>query len=254
MKPRGNYLALSLLLAAIAVCGCDAVEVPQAQAGADADCQLASIANDPTFHPQLLSIARDYLSYSLVDQQVDWAPAECAAPSGPAQPEFSKSDAGAPHGGKLYYLFAKDLRSYWHAAQHESPVGQAIVKESWRPQPVEAAARRSYLDHPSGNQVDPYTARDGQSYHAGERGELFVIYKLDPATPGTDRGWVYGTLTADGARVTSAGRVQSCLECHQSAGVDRLFGPKNPPPPTPAGSFPGEIPPAGDYPHLPPGR
>jgi hypothetical protein len=50
------------------------------------------------------------------------------------------------------------------------------------------------------------------------------MFRLDPATPGTDLGWVYGTLDADGARVTSSGRVQSCMGCHTQAPSERLFG------------------------------
>jgi hypothetical protein len=53
---------------------------------------------------------------------------------------------------------------------------------------------------------------------------LFIMMKLDPATPDTDHGWVYGTVAADRVTVTSAGRVASCMGCHESAGFDRLFG------------------------------
>ena len=41
---------------------------------------------------------------------------------------------------------------------------------------------------------------------------------------GTDAGWIYGTLTPDGKTVTSAGRVQRCMDCHDVAPHDRLFG------------------------------
>ena len=50
------------------------------------------------------------------------------------------------------------------------------------------------------------------------------MFKTDPQTPGTDEGWVYGTVTPDGQQVTSAGRVESCMMCHQGAPHDRLFG------------------------------
>jgi hypothetical protein len=50
---------------------------------------------------------------------------------------------------------------------------------------------------------------------------------MDPKTPGTDNGWVYGTVTADGKQVTSAGRVKSCMACHQRAPNDRVFGPSD---------------------------
>ena len=47
--------------------------------------------------------------------------------------------------------------------------------------------------------------------------------KLAPETPGTDEGWIYGTVAPDGT-VTSAGLVESCMECHDSAPHERLFG------------------------------
>ncbi|MBA3541386.1 MAG: hypothetical protein H0T79_17370 [Deltaproteobacteria bacterium] len=39
---------------------------------------------------------------------------------------------------------------------------------------------------------------------------------------GTDAGWIYGTIV--GGEVTSAGRVASCMGCHESASHERLFG------------------------------
>jgi hypothetical protein len=50
------------------------------------------------------------------------------------------------------------------------------------------------------------------------------MYKLDPETPDTDEGWVYGTVTGDGAAVISGGRLASCMSCHLEAPHDRLFG------------------------------
>jgi hypothetical protein len=42
--------------------------------------------------------------------------------------------------------------------------------------------------------------------------------------PGTDAGWIYATITPDGKTLTSAGRVQQCMDCHEAAPHDRLFG------------------------------
>jgi hypothetical protein len=52
------------------------------------------------------------------------------------------------------------------------------------------------------------------------------MYKAHPTTPGTDRGWVYAVATANGERITSAGRIASCMKCHEQAEHDRVFGPK----------------------------
>lgn len=76
-------------------------------------------------------------------------------------------------------------------------------------------------------QVDrflPYARTNGKLYRAWGKEGLFILFKLDPQTPGTDEGWVYGTVTADGKQVTSAGRVEACMSCHQRAPYDRLFG------------------------------
>src|SRR5436190_351218 len=68
-------------------------------------------------------------------------------------------------------------------------------------------------------------ARKGDKlFKATKQADLFIMFKLDPKTPGTDNGWVYGTVTPDGKTVTSAGRVESCMKCHQDAKADRLFG------------------------------
>jgi len=50
------------------------------------------------------------------------------------------------------------------------------------------------------------------------------MFRLDPSTPDTDAGWVYATVTAAG-QVTAAGRVASCMGCHEtSATHERLYG------------------------------
>jgi hypothetical protein len=50
------------------------------------------------------------------------------------------------------------------------------------------------------------------------------MFKAAEATPDTDDGWVYATVTADG-QVTAAGRVASCMSCHDTAAThERLFG------------------------------
>jgi hypothetical protein len=53
---------------------------------------------------------------------------------------------------------------------------------------------------------------------------LYVMKKVG-AGDGTDAGWIYGTIAQSG-EVTSAGRVASCIGCHEDAPHDRLFGPK----------------------------
>ena len=40
--------------------------------------------------------------------------------------------------------------------------------------------------------------QDGHLYHARQKAGLFIMYRLDPSTPETDQGWVYGTVNRDG--------------------------------------------------------
>ena len=64
----------------------------------------------------------------------------------------------------------------------------------------------------------------GTGFRATDPAGLYIMFKLDPSTPETDEGWVYATITPDG-QVTSAGRVGSCMGCHEtSATHERLYG------------------------------
>lgn len=42
-----------------------------------------------------------------------------------------------------------------------------------------------------------------RAYRTDKLQGLFIMLKQDPGTPGTDEGWVYGTVSADGKTVTS---------------------------------------------------
>jgi hypothetical protein len=151
----------------------------------------------PGFEYCLLEIARSYESYGRVDDEFRLANADCraAVATEPDLPISSSNDL-ATHGRKLYRLYAKeqtDSGSYIVAGE-ANPVGQVVVKESWTLEPPR------------------------------EKAELFIMYKLDPETPDTDEGWVYGTVTGDGAALISGGRLASCMSCHLEAPHDRLFG------------------------------
>jgi hypothetical protein len=151
-----------------------------------------------SFEDRLLEIAQTYKSYRLVADKGRWAPVYCRAPD----PYLSRGDP-ATHGQKLYWLYVKDVpadgeRGYLPQSG-PVPVGQVLVKEAWVPE-------------------------QGEPPKAKEKAGLFIMFKLDPGTPDTDEGWVYGTVTADGKTVTSAGRVGSCMACHKKAPHDRLFG------------------------------
>jgi hypothetical protein len=197
------------------------------------------------FEARLLEIARDYQSYGRLDSVARWGNALCipitaCTFSGEptlVRPRFSESGDAGTHGRKLYSLFVRDASAYRDTVLGgmSSPVGQEVVKESWLPEevadrkePDETVVRTVRTgDLETKDAFRPYAWRDGRLYHARERGPLFILFKMDPSMPGTDAGWVYGTVTADSRKVLSAGRVESCMACHQKAPHDRLFGPKN---------------------------
>jgi hypothetical protein len=236
-----NKLAIVLTGLAVGLAGC--VEKQDATAPAQQP-PASPLEGDGTaqgrlFEDKLLEIAASYESYGRIDAAARWAPTYCRARVvGPATPTFSRSEDTDTHGQKLYSLFAKEhspLGSYTLKGQ-PSPVGQVVVKESWVPEevkdegtPLKPLTRKVQVR--SGDRLVeqedsflPYTRKDGHLYHAKEKGPLFVMFKTEPGTPSTDEGWVYGTVTADGKAVTSAGRVESCMKCHQDAPHDRLFG------------------------------
>jgi hypothetical protein len=189
-------------------------------------------ASGPAFESRLLEIAGSYESYGRLDTDLRWASVYCRMPP-PPRPRFSDSRDPATHGQKLYSLFAKEVLAYTSFSAIPSPVGQVVVKEAWVPEELKDDGRKlepviRKVKVQGVEQEDrfmPYArGKDGRLFHAKAKAGLFIMFKLDPKTPGTDEGWVYGTVTADGKNVTSAGRVESCMGCHKDAQHDRLFG------------------------------
>jgi hypothetical protein len=234
MTPRWPYIVLVLFLA-----GCSSGQ--SNDSGADsADPDQVDGRAGPPFDGRLLAVARSYQGYHLIDPLVRWSPLDCRAPRVPvmSEPALSRSRDEATHGRKLYFLFAKVIPdtasrpSAYVPTRGPNPVGQAVVKEAWAPEEVAddgSPLRPVSLEvevrgHSRRREFVPYARQGGRLYHAREKSGLFIMLKLDRATPGTDEGWVYGTVTADGLRVTSAGRVESCMGCHRDAPHDRLFG------------------------------
>src|SRR5262245_15672826 len=213
---------------------------------------------EPTREERLSGAARVYRKFGRVDGDTRWSPALCRPPF-PALAHFSASEEEATHGRKLYSAFAKHRESYLSFADREQPTGQIIVKEAWHPELVTDAAekptavftkppgyrgrwdreadgrekaqpdasRTAELSSPTDEFPDyyvPYATRDGKLYRVGTKAGLFVMMKLAPNTPETDRGWLYGTVASDGKTVTAAGRVTACMRCHERAEHDRVYG------------------------------
>jgi hypothetical protein len=190
--------------------------------------RAAPAPEEPAFHATLKKIAAEYKSFGRLSDRPRMAPLcflpRGNLPAGPPSPHVSASKDPATHGQKLYALFVKDQNSYLKMAKTRSaPIGQVLVKQAWIPKEVPRTGvgpesdQEEYL-------VWPYARKGGKVYRATKQADLFIMVKLDPKTPGTDDGWVYGTVSPDGKKVTSAGRVESCMRCHQETKHDRQFG------------------------------
>lgn len=222
---RSICLTCLVIAMTFALLACAAREEPAPESGADTQqpesVQPApnDIEDQPTeaapvetevelWRDQLIEVAGEFRrGYTRLSDDPFWAPTMCRAPM-PSGPLLSRATTKKLHGQKLYYLWVKDSTAYEYTADFEDagtltlktqPVGQALIKESYHP-------------------------KEPGSRVAGEAAPLFVMLKLDPSTEGTDNGWVYGTLTPDGKTVTSAGRIEACMDCH-GIQEDRLFGP-----------------------------
>jgi hypothetical protein len=203
-------------------------------AGADRAALRSDVtAPEEPFHAQLREIAKTYRGYGYVDyREAAWAPGLCRAPIPfhdyvPSTARLSGSKDTDTHGQKLYFLFAKQKDAYLQFAGKTNPVGQVVVKESWTPKETTELEYKGYLAGHTHKGLEggiPFARKHGKVYRTDKQSALFIMFKTEPSTPGTDQGWVYGTVTADGKTVTSAGRVESCMGCHQDAKHDRLFG------------------------------
>jgi hypothetical protein len=190
-------------------------------------------ANDERFHPVLLSVAKSYEAYGKADDKVRFAPTLCMAPP-PSPIRLSASKDPGTHGQKLYFLYAYDAMAYLKENRYqdsfkdpkkapryeEKPAEQVLVKQSWSCEP--ASKDDKPVDSVPGK--SKWIKKDGEWFKAGEQKDLFIMVRFDEKTDGTDKGWVYGTVTPDRKTVTSSGKVASCMACHEKAGDGRLFG------------------------------
>jgi len=191
------------------------------------------------FDREILKAAAEYKSWGRVDDDLRWAPTRCVGVPKPGRAYASASDEDRTHGKKLYSLFARERDDYVAHTQGQTvEVGQVIVKQSWlpeeitdpkekpdkRPEAFWKNALRKSRDQSVADHFYPYVWKDDKVFKASKQADLFVMLKLDPDTPNTDEGWVYATVTPDGKKVTSAGKLESCIKCHREATSDRLFG------------------------------
>ncbi|HET6582755.1 MAG TPA: hypothetical protein VFG69_04895, partial [Nannocystaceae bacterium] len=163
-----------------------------------------------------------------------WAPGLCRLPLRGGQ-HLSRAE-GAAHDGKLFLLWAQDIDAYAKAVgwiDRAPPTEQAQITGRLGPDVAQVLVKESFAAVPftPGDPVhgQPLHAavRDGKPFRAGDAIGLFVMIQLASARPGTDDGWIYGTVAPDGT-VTSASDVGACRDCH-GARQNRLFGLPRPP-------------------------
>jgi len=168
--------------------------------------------------------ARHYPEWGRVDERPAVAPTRCAAQASLGKASTPRlSDAG-PHKKKLYYLWASDRAAYLALSAPDAsvPVGFTIVKEAFVALPFDGKARHEGHGVGAPEPRDWLALADGTKLQTGKHSALFVMTKVGPRE-GTDAGWLYGTVAPSG-KVTSVGRIDSCMGCHESAPHDRLFG------------------------------
>ena len=180
--------------------------------------------------------ATAYKAWRRVDERPNLAPILCRSPlpsdyGAPSHVRMSAAD-DAPHGRKLYYLWASDKKLYIDS-KSTLPVGFTIVKESFdavaskapHAAPSQAPDEQRDLRQVIGDlpPIDSMVTDKGERLTTGKRKDLYIMTKVGDQ-PGSDAGWIYGTVAPDGT-VTSAGRVANCMGCHvESATHERLFG------------------------------
>lgn len=190
---------------------------------------LASTASaevDPHFASLIKKAATDYKKWGRVDEEPNLAPTLCRAPlpadyGKSAEVRMSAAEGG-PHEHKLFYLWASDKYGYRDHATAKP--GFAIVKQSFSTKKHVAKAEKAAATSISYLQPAPitWTKTKFGELEIDQPKDLFVMVKTDE-TKGTDRGWIYGTVSPDGT-VTSAGEVEKCIGCHVEAPHGRLFG------------------------------
>lgn len=161
---------------------------------------------------RVLAVAEHYLGFGRVDDYQRWAPFDCMMPpSSTPQADLAPS---APHGRKVYFLYALDRAAY---LEHRDVEEQVVVKEAWVPQAVS-------MNDAISSSYPPICARqsNGECVQPGAFNGLFVMLR-GAATAETDQGWTYATVNPAG-EITAIGRIQQCMRCHQRAQHGRLFG------------------------------
>lgn len=175
---------------------------------------------------KLIQIAKEYKQYSLYNNGEDkWTIQMCAPHSQTTKIDdyhFSRTKAThSPHGDKLYKLFVKYINPYQDTMVKNQPLGQVLVKETWKVKEVNKDSAQL-----AGLSIKQ-SKNDGKWYTPTTVSELFIMYK-EKTNNTNDQGWVYGIVNLEkpekNAAVLSSGKISTCISCHQETKYDRMFG------------------------------
>jgi hypothetical protein len=207
-KPQLWIVAAAIVLG---LAGCFENQSEEVKGPMSSRTSAMKVSSSDHFQDRLLQIAEEYQSYGTADRKLHVGPYLCRLVKNVDYPlpRFSASGDGETHGMKLYVVYAKQVwkarspgyvhGSYISFPDKTAPVGQVIVKQSWIPEEVPEGKAAAFPELPvSRGMPSRFVKQDGKRYRATRQAELFVMFKLDPATPGTDNGWVNGNVSADG--------------------------------------------------------
>jgi hypothetical protein len=169
----------------------------------------------PSASARATTASERYLAWARVDDLQRWAPLDCRLP--PASAPRVDLGASAPHGRKVYFLYARDRAAY--LSNRDVP-GQIVVKEAWVPREVSLSEAVF-----SGYTPQCRASSEGRCVEPGAFAGLFVMMRVgaEHRADETDAGWTYATVDPQGT-VTASGRIASCMRCHARAPHGRLFG------------------------------
>lgn len=187
----------------------------------------AQVAAAGPWADEMLTIADEAQGWMTVSDRARAAPLACVGR--PQVHDVSVADDGSTRGRKLYILRASDKDAYFklfdapQSAREPTepflnPVGLTVVKENF--EQVQFAD-----EHKARESNQPWAMDGDRMVGIGAAADLFIMTKLDPSTPGTDQGWVYGVVSPDRKTVINAGMIESCMKCHTQTTRDRLYGP-----------------------------
>ena len=239
----------------IAGCGAAALlVVVGCQGGSGAGAEQTPVHAAGEFDADVLRVASGFKSWPKLTRAPRNAPALCDfAPQYGTTTHFSTSGDGLTHGQKVYHLYAMDSKSYFERTDMHAyrpakgdpaalaGIKQVLVKDSFRPEPVEGGEAEAVRDKAAalvqGSRMrERPDSTDSAAHDAGEVGYQgdwrvkagealgqYVMIDYGAGRAGTDDGWVYATVKPSG-EIVQAGMIESCMGCHVKAPHGRLFG------------------------------